>query len=214
MPLGCSDDELPWARHADTALDTKYPYVCHAEMNAILNKNSADVKSCTIYATMFPCNECAKLIIQSGSLTCRILDAIFPRHTRTAAICWFPYFCLCDRHKESGVHERQVSQRGALYCIATLAHDGRRGARAILAEEQHDYNLIQSSLRQERHSHKEHTKTCASARHHLMNCHARKIFVTCKLKAGSLSLINKSQKVDWNCKRLRRSICEQHGADW
>ena len=40
--------------------------VCHAELNAILNKNSADVKGCTLYVALFPCNECAKLIIQSG----------------------------------------------------------------------------------------------------------------------------------------------------
>ncbi|CAM9822097.1 unnamed protein product [Scytosiphon promiscuus] len=66
FPMGCSDDDLPWARHADEELDTKYPYVCHAEMNAILNKNSADVKGCSIYVALFPCNECAKLIIQSG----------------------------------------------------------------------------------------------------------------------------------------------------
>ena len=45
---------------------TKYMYVCHAEMNAILNKNSADIKGCTIYVALFPCNECAKMIIQSG----------------------------------------------------------------------------------------------------------------------------------------------------
>ncbi|XP_046852357.1 deoxycytidylate deaminase-like [Xenia sp. Carnegie-2017] len=66
MPNGCSDDILPWARTAEDYLDTKYPYVCHAEMNAILNKNSSDVKGCTIYVALFPCNECAKLIIQSG----------------------------------------------------------------------------------------------------------------------------------------------------
>ena len=42
------------------------PVVCHAEMNAICNKNSADVKGCTMYVALFPCNECAKLIIQSG----------------------------------------------------------------------------------------------------------------------------------------------------
>ncbi|XP_058234473.1 deoxycytidylate deaminase [Hemibagrus wyckioides] len=66
MPNGCDDDLLPWARSADDRLDTKYPYVCHAEMNAIMNKNSADVKGCTIYVALFPCNECAKLIIQSG----------------------------------------------------------------------------------------------------------------------------------------------------
>ena len=121
MPNGCSDDELPWNRTAESRLDTKYPYgkrkgrnggigreevggrdvwmcvcvhvfpflsrfyfnlssylsslfslslsyitVCHAELNAILNKNSADVKGCTLYVALFPCNECAKLIIQSG----------------------------------------------------------------------------------------------------------------------------------------------------
>jgi dCMP deaminase len=66
FPAGCSDDKLPWARSADNELDTKYPYVCHAEMNAILNKNSADVKGCTIYVALFPCNDCTKLIIQSG----------------------------------------------------------------------------------------------------------------------------------------------------
>lgn len=66
FPRGCSDDELPWDRVADDELDTKYPYVCHAEVNAILNKNSAEVKGCSIYIALFPCNECAKVIIQSG----------------------------------------------------------------------------------------------------------------------------------------------------
>jgi dCMP deaminase len=66
FPSGCSDDELPWAREADSTLDTKYPYVCHAELNAILNTNIADTSGCRLYVTLFPCNECAKLIIQSG----------------------------------------------------------------------------------------------------------------------------------------------------
>eukprot|EP01031_Cornospumella_fuschlensis_P025860 gene25860-31228_t len=66
FPKGCSDDELPWDREGDNELETKYPYVCHAEVNAILNKNSADVKGCTMYVALFPCNECAKVIIQSG----------------------------------------------------------------------------------------------------------------------------------------------------
>ncbi|XP_059500840.1 deoxycytidylate deaminase isoform X2 [Stegostoma tigrinum] len=68
MPNGCSDDILPWARTGPNKLDTKYMYVCHAELNAILNKNSADVKGCTMYVALFPCNECAKLIIQSGEV--------------------------------------------------------------------------------------------------------------------------------------------------
>eukprot|EP01041_Mallomonas_annulata_P005349 gene5349-10696_t len=66
FPRGCSDDELPWAKEADDELDTKYPYVCHAEVNAILNKNSADVRGCKMYVALFPCNDCAKIIIQSG----------------------------------------------------------------------------------------------------------------------------------------------------
>ncbi|WP_216083300.1 deoxycytidylate deaminase [Candidatus Mycoplasma haematohominis] len=66
MPNGCNDDLLPWDRGGEDRLSTKYPYVCHAEMNAIMNKNSSDVKGCAVYVTLFPCNECAKLIIQSG----------------------------------------------------------------------------------------------------------------------------------------------------
>jgi dCMP deaminase len=66
FPRGCSDDDLPWARTADSPLDTKYPYVCHAEMNAVLNRNSASLKGCRLYVALFPCNECSKLIIQSG----------------------------------------------------------------------------------------------------------------------------------------------------
>jgi dCMP deaminase len=67
FPNGCSDDKLPWARTSDQGeLFTKYPYVCHAEMNAIMNKNSASTKGCKMYVALFPCNECAKLIIQAG----------------------------------------------------------------------------------------------------------------------------------------------------
>ncbi|KAJ8369804.1 hypothetical protein SKAU_G00098320 [Synaphobranchus kaupii] len=65
MPNGC-DGKLPWERESEEWLDNKYPYVCHAELNAIVNKTSADVKGCAIYVTLFPCNECAKLIIQAG----------------------------------------------------------------------------------------------------------------------------------------------------
>lgn len=65
FPIGCSDDAFPWNRKATDPLDTKYMYVCHAELNAILNKNSADIKQCILYTTMFPCNECTKVIVQS-----------------------------------------------------------------------------------------------------------------------------------------------------
>ena len=64
--IGCSDKEMPWGKTSANALENKYLYVCHAEMNAILNKNSADVERCSIYVALFPCNECAKMIIQSG----------------------------------------------------------------------------------------------------------------------------------------------------
>lgn len=65
MPNGCHDDLMPWGKDAQEILENKYFYVCHAEMNAILNTNStASVRDGTIYTTMFPCNECAKLIIQ------------------------------------------------------------------------------------------------------------------------------------------------------
>ena len=67
MPIGCNDDEMPWEREADKPNDTKYPFVCHAELNAILNSPSLiDNKNAKIYVALFPCNECAKAIIQSG----------------------------------------------------------------------------------------------------------------------------------------------------
>ncbi|XP_050733934.1 uncharacterized protein LOC127007248 isoform X1 [Eriocheir sinensis] len=66
MPNGCSDDELPWGKKASDPLDNKYMYVCHAEMNAIMNNNSPNLADCSIYVALFPCNECAKLIIQAG----------------------------------------------------------------------------------------------------------------------------------------------------
>lgn len=64
FPAGCSDDDFPWDREGDF-LETKYAYVCHAELNAILN-STKNLKGCSIYVDLFPCNECAKSIIQSG----------------------------------------------------------------------------------------------------------------------------------------------------
>ena len=64
FPFGCDDDQFPWDREGDY-LDCKYPYVVHAEPNAILN-STTKLDDATIYVTLFPCNECAKLIIQSG----------------------------------------------------------------------------------------------------------------------------------------------------
>lgn len=66
LPVGCSDDEFPWARKAEREEDTKYPYVVHAELNAILNAGGKDLRGSRIYVALFPCNECAKAIIQSG----------------------------------------------------------------------------------------------------------------------------------------------------
>jgi len=63
MPKGCSDDDFPWSREGT---ETKYPYVVHAELNAILNSNGRDLTNSRIYVALFPCNECAKAIIQSG----------------------------------------------------------------------------------------------------------------------------------------------------
>ncbi len=66
MPEGCEDDDMPWGRDG-SALDSKYMFVCHAELNAILNyRGSGNVKGARCYVTLFPCNECAKAIIQSG----------------------------------------------------------------------------------------------------------------------------------------------------
>lgn len=66
-PNGFDDEKFPWAREGEN-LNTKYPYVCHAELNAILNYRGSkkDLESAKIYVDLFPCNECAKIIIQSG----------------------------------------------------------------------------------------------------------------------------------------------------
>lgn len=65
MPRGCDDDTYPWERDGDV-LDTKYAFVCHAELNAILNASLGDLRGCRVYTTLFPCNECTKAIIQKG----------------------------------------------------------------------------------------------------------------------------------------------------
>ena len=69
MPIGVDDTQIPWdgfnPENPLPELETKYPYVCHAELNAILNSNH-DLHGATVYVTLFPCNECTKAIIQSG----------------------------------------------------------------------------------------------------------------------------------------------------
>lgn len=63
FPCGCSDDDFPWDREGE---QTKYPYVVHAELNAILNAGGRNLSGSRLYVALFPCNECAKAIIQAG----------------------------------------------------------------------------------------------------------------------------------------------------
>lgn len=68
FPCGCSDDVFPWEREGEE-LDTKYPYVTHSELNAILNYRGGSLEGTKLYVSLFPCNECAKAIIQAGIKT-------------------------------------------------------------------------------------------------------------------------------------------------
>ena len=68
FPTGCSDDEFPWEREGEP-LENKYFYTTHSELNAILNYRGGSLEGATIYVTLFPCNECAKAIIQAGIKT-------------------------------------------------------------------------------------------------------------------------------------------------
>ncbi|MCM1191449.1 MAG: dCMP deaminase family protein [Butyrivibrio sp.] len=68
FPMGCSDDAFPWDREGEE-LDTKYPFVTHSELNAILNYRGGSLEGTKIYVSLFPCNECAKAIIQAGIRT-------------------------------------------------------------------------------------------------------------------------------------------------
>ncbi len=66
LPKGCSDDEFPWNRDGDNPLNNKYFYTTHSELNAILNYRGGSLEGSKMYVTLFPCNECAKAIIQAG----------------------------------------------------------------------------------------------------------------------------------------------------
>lgn len=66
LPRGCSDDDFPWERFGEKEIQTKYPFVTHSELNAILNFRGGSLEGSTIYVSLFPCNECAKAIIQAG----------------------------------------------------------------------------------------------------------------------------------------------------
>ena len=82
FPLGCDDDEFPWAREGEEN-ETKYPFVTHGELNAILNYRGGSLEGSKIYVSLFPCNECAKAIIQAG-----IKSVIYDcdKYANTAAI--------------------------------------------------------------------------------------------------------------------------------
>lgn len=106
FPTGCSDDELPWERQGDF-LNTKYPYVCHAEMNAIANSsNKPDLDGASLYVSLFPCNECAKLMVQVGIREVVYLsdkyhdDAVFVAARRIFDMAGVTYRQLIPTHTE------------------------------------------------------------------------------------------------------------------
>ena len=97
-PNGFDDKNFPWDREG-SRMDTKYAYVCHGEMNAILNYRGSrkDLEQAKIYVDLFPCNECAKLIIQSG-----IKEVIY----------------LCDKYKDLDdfiISKRMMDECGVTY---------------------------------------------------------------------------------------------------
>ncbi len=101
LPFGCDDDEYPWNRHSDgiSENETKYPYVVHSELNAILNYRGESLEGAKMYVTMFPCCECAKAIIQSG-----IQEVIY----RDEAYLYSPSGIAATRmFKSAGVSVRQ-----------------------------------------------------------------------------------------------------------
>ena len=69
FPKGCSDDEFPWDKMDEDPYNRKYFYVTHSELNAILNYRGGSLEGAKLYVTLFPCNECAKAIIQAGIRT-------------------------------------------------------------------------------------------------------------------------------------------------
>ena len=84
MPRGVDDDQIPWG-HGE-GLDSKYLYVCHAEFNAILNnRDGSALNGCRIYVTLFPCNECAKAIVQTGIKEIVYLDDKYHDHVEEQA---------------------------------------------------------------------------------------------------------------------------------
>ncbi len=84
MPRGIDEEKISWNK--GEGLDSKYLYVCHAEFNAILNtRNGSALNGCTLYVSLFPCNECAKAIIQTGIKEIVYLDNKYEDQTETKA---------------------------------------------------------------------------------------------------------------------------------
>ena len=104
MPKGCSDDEYSWAREGS---ETKYPYVVHAELNAILNANGRDLRGSRLYVALFPCNECAKAIIQSG-----VKEVIYLSDAGLQADDEFRRCPLYPAAAQNQIHHPQLRPRG------------------------------------------------------------------------------------------------------
>lgn len=98
LPRGLNDSEYPWSNKEGSFSKTKYPYVVHAELNAILNSQQK-LKDCIIYVTLFPCNECSKAIIQSG-------------------ITKLIYFSDKHAHKESTIASKKMLEDAGVEVIA------------------------------------------------------------------------------------------------
>eukprot|EP00892_Ulva_mutabilis_P005394 jgi/Ulvmu1/3226/UM015_0267.1 len=125
FPRGCDDSHLPWAKRSNNGLlGTKYPYVVHAEANALLNTNRSDVRGSSIYVTMTPCNECAKLLIQAGIQEViymegkdvsenHVAHAGGPRNTKEDANAM--YAAAAKMFKMAGVQLRQLKPSRAVH---------------------------------------------------------------------------------------------------
>lgn len=103
LPTGCQDDEFPWAREGEM-LETKYPFVTHGELNAILNFRGGSLAGATLYVSLFPCNECAKAIIQSGIRTVIYADDKYEgtESTRASRMLFSAAKVVCKKYEHTG----------------------------------------------------------------------------------------------------------------
>ena len=100
FPNGCSDEDFPWNRESADPYDNKYFYTTHSELNAILNYRGGSLEGSKLYVTLFPCNECAKALIQSGIRTVIYAEDRYAntssiraskRMLRAASVEFYPY---------------------------------------------------------------------------------------------------------------------------